>query len=364
MLSNAPLVLALTLLQSVALPPRTEAVLRADTLVVDSVGLGGGPSAWPYQLERTAPLGDTWVRLDDPFGGTYFAPTTMLASITEAAVAYAEGRDAKSVLFLPRAITFSALAFVVVGLVTAIVLPFALYRRRYRAERARREAAEAARRHLANGREAERLRTAQDLHDGPVQDLHALRMGLALLARSADDGQRAAIAEASADARRVVDELRRVAEDLRPPALGPFGLAAALRAFARRFAERHPGIDVALDLDDDGQALAEPVRLALFRIIQEAMTNAAKHADPTRISVGLRLEGDRATLEVADDGAGYAVPADLAIPTEPGHYGLVGMAERAGSVGAALAVHSRPGAGTRVRATAPLRTGSLPTDVT
>ncbi|PAP74215.1 sensor histidine kinase [Rubrivirga marina] len=360
---TAPLVLALAVLQSVALPPRTEAVLYEDTLVVDSVGLGDGPSAWPYRLERTAPLGDTWVRLDDPFGGTYFAPSTMLAALAEQAVAYAEGRDAKSVLFLPRALTFSAVAFVVVGLVAAGALPFVLYRRRYRHERARREAAEAARRHLAEGREAERLRTAQDLHDGPVQDLHALRMGLALLARTADDGQRVAIAEASAEARRVVDELRHVAEDLRPPTLGPFGLAAALRAFARRFAERHPGVDVALDLDDDGQALAEPVRLALFRIAQEAMTNAAKHAGPAQISVTLRLNGERppktALLEVADDGAGYAVPVDLAVPTEPGHYGLVGMAERADAVGAALAVESRPGAGTRVRATVPVGTVPL-----
>ena len=351
---NAPLALVFALLQSVALPPRTEAILRTDALVVDSVGLGDGPSTWPYQFERTAPLGETWMRLEDPFGGAYFAPSTMVAALAEQAVSYAESRDARSVLFLPRAVTFSALAFVVVGLVSAAAFPFALYRRRYRTERARHEVAEAAWRHLAEGREAERLRTAQDLHDGPVQDLHALRMQLALLARSTDDGQRAALAKASAEARRVVDELRHVAEDLRPPALGPFGLAAALRAFVGRFVGRHPSIEVALDLDDDGQVLAEPVRLALFRVAQESMTNAAKHAAPTRISVTLRLDGDRATLVVADDGIGYAVPADLAVPSEPGHYGLVGIAERSEAVGATLTVESQSGGGTRVRVWAPL----------
>ena len=177
------MVLALALLQIAALPdpPTTEAVLYRDSLVVDSVGLGETPSVWPYQLERTAPLGDTWMRLDDPFGGSFFGPSSMVAALGEQAAAYAEDRDARSVLFLPRAITFSVIGFVVVGLTTVSVLPFVLYRRRYRAERVRRQVAEAARRHLAEGREAERVRTAQDLHDGPVQDLHALRMRLALL---------------------------------------------------------------------------------------------------------------------------------------------------------------------------------------
>ncbi|MDT7858171.1 histidine kinase [Rubrivirga sp. S365] len=358
--SAAPPALALLALATVAgaqAPPTPVAALHADSLVVDSLVWGEGRTVWPYAFVRTAPHGETWMRLDDPYGGAFFGPSTMVAALGEEARAFAERREARSVLLLPRALTLSALALIAVGLVAGSALPFVWYRRRYWKERARREAAESARRHLAEGREAERVRTAQDLHDGPVQDLHALRMRLAVLARGADDGLRAALAETATEARSVVEELRRVAEDLRPPALGPFGLAAALRAHAARFADRHPGLDVALDLDDDGQALPEPVRLALFRVAQEAMTNAAKHAGAGRVSVALRVGPGAVEVEVADDGAGYAVPADLLTPSAPGHYGLVGMAERAEAVGAALAVESGAGRGTRVRASVPVVRG-------
>lgn len=331
-----------------AVPPGVEGVLRTDSLVVDSLAWGEGRSVWPYAFVETDSRGETWAQLRDPYGGSFFGPLTMVAAMGEEAVAYAEGRGVRSVLFLPRSLTLTALGLICVGVVAGSALPFVWYRRRYWKERARRRAAEDGRRHLAEGREAERVRTAQDLHDGPLQDLHALRMHLALLARGADDGRRVALGEAADEAQRVVTELRRVAEDLRPPALGPFGLAAALRAFVDRSAGRHVDTRVALDLDDDGQALPGPVRLALFRIAQEAVTNAAKHAAASTIRVVLRLGPDAVTLSVEDDGSGYAVPDDLSAPTAPGHYGLVGMAERAEAIGAALAVESRPGGGTRV----------------
>lgn len=351
-----PLVLAF--LQVIADPalPRTTAVLEADSLIVDSLVWGEGRSAWPFRFVRTAPHGETWMVISDPYGGSFFGPSTMVAALGEEARAFAEGRDARSVLLLPRALTLSVLALIVTGLVAGSALPFVWYRRRYWKERARRKAADSARHHLSEGREAERIRTAQDLHDGPVQDLHALGMRLALLARGADDGRAEALAAARDEAQRVVVELRRVAEDLRPPALGPFGLAAALRAHAARFADRHSEIDVALDLDDDGRALTESVRLALFRVAQEAMTNAAKHAGAGQVSVVLRLGPDGVVLEVADDGAGYTVPADLSAPSAPGHYGVVGMAERAEAIGATLSVESGAG-GTTVRTSVPAAGG-------
>lgn len=348
------LLAVLTLSSGPVIPPGIEALLHRDSLVVDSLFLGDKQSAWPFRFVRTSSYGETWVQLDDPFGGSFFGPATMVAALGEEAVAFAETRESRSVLFLPRFLTLSALGLIVTGLVAGAALPFVWYRRRYWRERARRQVADAARHHLAEGREAERIRTAQDLHDGPVQDLHALRMRLAILARSANDGQREELAEATAEAHGVIAELRRVAEDLRPPALGPFGLAAALRAFALRFGRAHPEIEVALDLDDDGQVLQEPVRLALFRVAQEAMNNAVKHSRPSRIGVLLRLSPDEAILEIDDDGVGYVVPVDLSVPSEPGHYGLVGMAERAEAAGATLDVSSRIGEGTRVRACVPV----------
>lgn len=331
-------------------PPTPTDHLHADSLVVDSLMLGTGRSTWPFEFVRTEPHGETWVRLHDPFGGVFFGPTTMVAALGEEAVAYAEAREARSVIFLPRALTLSALSLIAFGVVSAAALPLVLYRRRYHSERRRRRAADAARRHLAEGREAERIRTAQDLHDGPVQDLHVLRMQLSLLARSVDDGQRETLEGVATEAQRVVDELRRVSEDLRPPALGPFGLSAALRAFTDRLSKRHPEIEFGLDLDDDAQALPDPVRIALFRIAQEAVTNATKHARPRRIDLAFRLDARGAALEVSDDGGGFDVPTDLSAPSKPGHYGLVGMAERAASARATLNVTSERGLGTRVHA--------------
>ena len=347
----SPLLLVLIPLASLAAqrPPPVEAVLRTDSLVVDSLFLGDNKSTWPFQFVRAAPLGETWMILDDPFGGSFYGPSTMVAALGEQAAAFAERREARSVVFLPRPLTLLTLALLATGALAVSTLPFVLYRRRYGAERDRRRMAALALHHLAEGREAERVRTARDLHDGPVQDLHVLRMRLSLASRTANQGQREALTEIAAEIQRVGLELRHVAGDLRPPALGPFGLATALRAFVDRFRRSHPNLAVELDLDDDNQTIPGPTRLVSFRVAQEAMNNAAKHASPSQISVALRLGTDEVTLEVADNGTGFDVPRDPSAPTRPGHYGLVGMAERAVSVSGLLEIKSRPGAGTRVR---------------
>lgn len=331
-------------------PPRVGSVLAEDALVVDSLHLGEGQSRWPFEFVQTAPHGkamqaETWVRLYDPYGGSFFGPLTIVASLGEKSVAFSEDRLSRSVLFLPRSLTLSALALILVGLVAAAAFPVVLYRRGYRRERDRRRAADAARHHLAEGREAERLRFARDLHDGPVQDLQALKMRLSLVARAPD---RASLEDIVREVHRVVLDLRQTSEDLRPPTLSPFGLAAALRASAARFERRHPEIDLDLDLDEDRQTLPDAVRLGLYRIVQEAVTNAASHGQPSQITVSLRVKPDAVSLEVADNGSGYVAPADLSAPVRPGHYGLVGMAERASALGGTISVQSRPGAGTRV----------------
>lgn len=217
--------------------------------------------------------------------------------------------------------------------------------RRLRAERRQRRALGDAHRRLVEAREGERLRIAQDLHDGPVQDLNLVNLRLAAVRAAGPPGD---VAELRAEVVGVVREIRAISEALRPPALGPFGLAAALRAHAERFRRLHPDVAVRLALDDDGQALPEGVRLALFRVAQEAMTNAAKHGRPGEVRVALRLTDRAVRLEVADDGGGYAVPDDPAALTRGGHYGLVGMRERAEAVGARLRVESAPGRGTTV----------------
>ena len=248
-----------------------------------------------------------------------------------------------AVLFLPA-----------LFLVTVVYL-----RRRLAQERTQRRELEAVGRRLAASREDERLRIARDLHDGPLQDLHALRMQLATAAEqlAADVGAGSVgvrrVRGALDESETVVGELRAIAEALRPPALGPFGLAAALRAHADRFRRQHPGVAVALDLDDDGQALPESLRLALFRIAQEAMTNAAKHGDPSQVSVSLSLDDGHVTLAVEDDGSGLTGRPDDPALAADGHFGLLGMRERADAAGAHLDVGASPTGGVRVQAAVP-----------
>ncbi|MEP0548807.1 MAG: sensor histidine kinase [Rhodothermales bacterium] len=356
--SFSVLLFAVVLMASVAslaqpAPPRVERVLDADSVVV-----AGSADVWRMRYLEADAFENPWVEVEDPYGGRIHIPSKYYLAVASDLTAFVEGTMLRSVFFVRRPLMLPVALIFLVGLVTVVAFPVGVYRRRLRRESERRRHADEVRRRLTESQEAERLRLAQDLHDGPVQDLHALRMRLSLLARpSAANATLAPVSEPLGEVveeiQRVIRSLRGVSEDLRPPALAPFGLAAALGAFADRFRRTHPSIHVALDLDDDGQALPERVRLALFRIAQEAMNNAAKHGRPSHIAVALQLDDDRILLSVRDDGRGYRVPDDLRTLGRDGHYGLLGMVERADSIGAELHIESDP-AGTEpteVRAT-------------
>jgi signal transduction histidine kinase len=224
------------------------------------------------------------------------------------------------------------------------------FRRRMRQEREQRVASEAARRYLAEGREEERRRLAREIHDGPVQDLHALHLSLA----GGGDGA-TSLDGLGDELMRVTSELRAMSADLHPPALERFGLAAALRSHAGRLEQRHDELTCALDVASNDESLAEETRLALFRIAQEAMSNAAEHASPSRIDLQLRFESDSVRLTITDDGCGFEVPDTFDANAADGHYGLLGMKERAESIGADLHVTSSSDDGTTVQVDAPVQ---------
>jgi signal transduction histidine kinase len=198
-------------------------------------------------------------------------------------------------------------------------------------------------RRLATAQEDERSRLARDLHDTVGQTL----TGLALAARAGNLEQ----------VRRLADELGRelheVAVRLRPTALDDIGLVAAARVLADDWARR-TGVAVEFQaVGLDGPRLPAEVETALYRVVQEALTNAAKHAAAGRVGVVVGRRGGSAVAVVEDDGRGFE-PDALPTPGQRTGLGLVGMRERVGLVGGELVIESGPGRGTTVIARIPV----------
>lgn len=194
----------------------------------------------------------------------------------------------------------------------------------------------------------ERNRLARELHDAMTQTLFSLR--LTLEAAAADPGGAAAQLDT---ARALVDslfaELRGLVVELRPPAVERDGLVTALRKHLAVVARAH-GVPVEVAVAGDGAAVGPVVEGQVFRIVQEAVSNAVRHAAPSAVRVALELGPGTVTASVADDGAGFD-PAARAVRSR--RLGLTSMRERAAAIGGRLRVTSAPGEGTVVRLEVP-----------
>jgi two-component system, NarL family, sensor histidine kinase UhpB len=197
--------------------------------------------------------------------------------------------------------------------------------------------------------EEERRRLARELHDGTAQDLAALQLQVRL-ARSAQDGEQrdAQLANIAATLTQLVEDIRGMAGALRPPALDMLGLAAALETMGRQVRER-TDLRVHARMEPVTGLLSAEAELALYRVVQEAVTNTVRHADARSLSIELASGDGVVTAQVIDDGAGFVVDDVL----QNGAIGLFGMQERASYVGGRVELSSRPGAGTRVAVTIP-----------
>jgi two-component system, NarL family, sensor histidine kinase UhpB len=187
--------------------------------------------------------------------------------------------------------------------------------------------------------EAERRRIAQELHDQIGQNLTAVVLELKRVRARIDSGESEALADAQELARETLEEVRRISYELRPAALDDLGLASALRSLCDGIAKR-AGLAVELDVSDRLPSLDGQIELAVYRVAQEALTNAVRHAQCRTVRVSLRPSGGGVLLRVADDGVGM----DGSFPAG----GLRGMRERAVSIGALLETRSAPGRGVEV----------------
>jgi signal transduction histidine kinase len=210
-------------------------------------------------------------------------------------------------------------------------------------ERRRRKALIQSRRYLTEGREKERERLAQEIHDGPVQALHGLHMQLKAVPEASD------LEKIGDELMRVTSELRAMSANLHPPALQRFGLAAAIRSHADRLRSRHASLQIDMDLAEDCDPMPDEYALSLFRVAQEAMNNAVQHGAADSVHVALRCRDGAVTLDVRDDGAGFTPPDDWHALARQDHYGLLGMRERAEAINATLDIESAPERGTHVQ---------------
>ena len=214
-----------------------------------------------------------------------------------------------------------------------------------RVEAGRDEAVEMSR-SQSRAREEERLRLAGDLHDGPIQDLHAIQLQLSMVKHGKDPG------EINDYLRRVIHNLRRLCGKLRPPALGHFGLGVAIRSHVETLMENNPNLKIHLKLGNDRQELDAETRLALFRICQEALSNAVQHSGCSSIQITFELDVERVFLEIRDDGSGF-VSRNFFEFSRKGHFGLLGISERAQAIGGNLEIRTGVSMGTAIRVLVP-----------
>ncbi len=224
--------------------------------------------------------------------------------------------------------------------VARIELAFLRMMRRLEAERRRAGSA------TLHAQEEERARVARDLHDEVNQSLTGLLLRLEAAREAAPPELEAEIAETKSLANQAMRELLSLARQLRPTALDDLGLAAAIGGQVEQLGRGE--IEARLEAEGDFSDLGDDQQLVVYRVAQEALNNAARHSEATRIEVRLRREasGD-VVLEVTDDGRGFAFDE-----SERG-LGIGGMRERALLVGAELTIESRPDAGTTVRLDVP-----------
>jgi len=214
---------------------------------------------------------------------------------------------------------------------------------------ARQEERERALTAVLEATQQERMRLAADLHDGPVQELTAMSYGLERVDRrlqsQGPDAARELLAQQKEQLIAVTRTLRNLLSELRPPAIDEHGLAGALKLHGDAFAKQAK-VNVNIEAQVDERPAPE-VETIVYRVVQESLTNVAKHARASNVWIRLNADSQHVDLTVRDDGSGFD-PDQAAQLLKNGHYGLAGMRERVELGGGRLDLESRPGEGTTI----------------
>jgi len=208
---------------------------------------------------------------------------------------------------------------------------------------------------IINAQEEERKRIARELHDETSQVLTSLLISLAVLDESLTTQEaRDRIADTRSLAHRTLRAIRNLSIDLRPSALDDLGLLPALRWYVKEYSQKC-GIEVEFHSSGFKERLPSEMETALYRIVQEALTNTARHSKAHKVRITLREARDAIYASIVDDGCGFDVDALLRSPVQERRLGLAGMNERAILLDGTLNIHSAPGQGTTVKVHMPLQ---------
>jgi signal transduction histidine kinase len=201
---------------------------------------------------------------------------------------------------------------------------------------------------ITEAQEEERLRLARELHDGTLQSLIALKQRVQLANKASTPDPKVQAGESLEKLiEQTIEDLRRTTRALRPIYLEDLGLVTALEMLAREM-KNSTNIDVSFSFEGNERRLTPSVELALYRIAQEALSNVARHAQATKAVLQVKYEKDRLTLQVIDNGVGFQVPESPGEFAPSGHFGLLGLYERAELIGASLRIKSEAGKGTQL----------------
>jgi two-component system sensor histidine kinase UhpB len=208
---------------------------------------------------------------------------------------------------------------------------------------------------ILNAQEGERVRISRELHDDTGQALTLLLIRLQLVENhSAEPAVRREIAELRGLVGETLDGVRRLAVHLGPGVLEDLGLRSAIEWLVDRV-RVEAGLRVDLQLEGDCENVLSEVGVAVFRVAQEALTNVVRHAQAERVAVRLTAHADMLELTIQDDGRGFSLDDARARPGSS--IGLFGMTERIALVDGRIEIDSKPGHGTMVRASVPIREG-------
>ncbi len=208
---------------------------------------------------------------------------------------------------------------------------------------------------LTHAQEEERHRMARELHDGTIQDLIAIDQQVQTVSTElskSNPEQAEQLSSLHRDVNRAVNEVRRFTRALRPIYLEDLGLTTALEMLADDL-QRDRQIPVEVRIEGDVRRLSADVELAIYRILQEALSNVARHSEAGTAAILFSFQNRDIQAEVRDDGVGFDGPPKASTLAASGKFGLMGMYERADLIGAELSIESKPGGGTRVRLSLP-----------